>query len=218
MNILALADLHGHTRHFPKIAQQLRRADLILLCGDITNFGTAADAERVLSELGRFNKNILAVPGNCDPLSVQQFLKTQGCDLHGDFRVVKGIGFAGLGGSLPCPGHTPMELAEQQYETLLDAIIGKIDSTLPLVLVSHQPPFKTINDQVWFRRHVGSRTIRRFIEAYQPLICFTGHIHEGRGMDQIGLTTVVNAGPFRQGHYSVARGLPSAAEVETCAV
>jgi Icc-related predicted phosphoesterase len=35
-------------------------------------------------------------------------------------------------------------------------------------------------------------------------LCFTGHIHEGIGIDRIGRTVIVNPGPFRSGHYAYA--------------
>ena len=48
-------------------------------------------------------------------------------------------------------------------------------------------------------RHVGSTAIRAFIEKYQPDLCITGHIHEGKGIDAIGRTKIINPGMFRQG-------------------
>ena len=68
-------------------------------------------------------------------------------------------------------------------------------------MVSHQPPYDTINDQVSPGVHVGSKSIRKFIEERQPLICFTGHIHEGTGIDHIGNTAIVNPGPAGKGSY-----------------
>jgi Icc-related predicted phosphoesterase len=38
----------------------------------------------------------------------------------------------------------------------------------------------------------------------QPLICFTGHIHEARGIDAIGRTKLINPGPLREGGYAYA--------------
>jgi len=52
-------------------------------------------------------------------------------------------------------------------------------------------------------RHVGSREIRRFIEMGKPFLCITGHIHESRGVDEIGETRIVNPGAFKNGNYAV---------------
>jgi Icc-related predicted phosphoesterase len=71
-----------------------------------------------------------------------------------------------------------------------------------------------VNDLAGIGRHVGSESVRAFIETVQPLLCFTGHIHEGRGMDSIGRTKVVNPGPLWTGNYAYARVSGDNAEVE----
>jgi Icc-related predicted phosphoesterase len=35
-------------------------------------------------------------------------------------------------------------------------------------------------------------------------VCFTGHIHEGVGIDTIGRCQVINPGPLREGRYAWA--------------
>lgn len=50
--------------------------------------------------------------------------------------------------------------------------------------------------------HVGSKIIRKFIEDIQPLACFTGHIHEGKAIDTIGNTKIINPGPFKKGKFA----------------
>lgn len=42
--------------------------------------------------------------------------------------------------------------------------------------------------------HVGSRSVRTFIENRQPLVDFAGHVHEGTGLAKIGRTYVFNPG------------------------
>jgi len=36
--------------------------------------------------------------------------------------------------------------------------------------------------------------VRKIIEKYQPLLALTGHIHESRGLVNMGRTTVINPG------------------------
>ncbi len=67
--------------------------------------------------------------------------------------------------------------------------------------VLHSPPFDTKCDLIHAGRHVGSRAIRSFVEARQPPLVLTGHIHESPRTsfsyrDQLGLSTVVNPGQF----------------------
>ena len=49
MIIVALADIHGGLDYLPAISSELEAADLVLIAGDITNFGGADEAERILS-------------------------------------------------------------------------------------------------------------------------------------------------------------------------
>ena len=55
--------------------------------------------------------------------------------------------------------------------------------------------------------HVGSKTIRKFIEQVKPKLCFTGHIHEGIGIDFIGECPIINPGPFRKGKYAIVKDI-----------
>ena len=43
----------------------------------------------------------------------------------------------------------------------------------------------------------------RFIETARPDVAVVGHIHEGRGVERIGDTLVLNAGALRDGGYVV---------------
>lgn len=203
MKIIALTDIHGHLETIDHIGHDLRSADLILLSGDLTHFGREKEVQEVISAIQVYNQQILAVPGNCDNPQVETILNLQQINLHGRRKMVDGINFIGLGGSLPCPGHTPNEYNEQQLAEILEQgrrMLG--DSDEPLILVTHQPPYNTLNDRVPLNIHVGSKTVRAFIEKYQPLICCTGHIHEGVGIDSIRLTQIVNPGPLRKGGYT----------------
>jgi uncharacterized protein len=65
--------------------------------------------------------------------------------------------------------------------------------------VMHSPPFQTNLDVIHGGRPVGSRSIRRFIEAFQPFLTLHGHIHEaprvsGKYADWIGNTLCINPG------------------------
>lgn len=119
-------------------------------------------------------------------------------------REIDGYFFYGLGGSLPAPGTTPNEFYEQQYADLLNQLRPRIKEPHKWIFLIHQPPLNTVADRLSADRHVGSKALREFIERVQPLIYFTGHIHEGKGKDQIGRTVIVNPGPFRFGNFAIA--------------
>ena len=201
MKIIVFTDIHGKINMVKRYGEELKQADFILLAGDITHFGDQDEARAVIDAIKPYCDKILAVPGNCDNPGVEQYLEYEGINLHGKAVQHENIMFAGIGGSLPCPGVTPNELSEAEIENILFSVTKKVESHPVFVFVSHQPPLNTKNDAVRHNHHVGSISIRRFIQKHQPLICFTGHIHEGVGIDHIGLTKIVNPGPFFTGAF-----------------
>lgn len=202
MNILALADIHGNDRYLPQITGPLKEADLVLLAGDITNFGGRDEVRRVIEVISRCNSNILAVHGNCDLPAVEEQLREMGVNLDSRQKTINDILFVGIGGSLPSPGRTPNEMAESVFTDILDTLSSCSHDKSPLVLVTHQPPYGTKIDTPDGSRHTGSRAIRRFIERVEPILALSGHIHEARGVDQLNSTVLVNPGPFRNGFYA----------------
>jgi Icc-related predicted phosphoesterase len=205
MRILGLTDIHGTTEKLAPAAlgANLEDADLVVISGDLTHFGSERDVEGVIRQLRKFNQKILAVTGNCDPAAVEAYLTEQGINLHARYIEQAGYGFIGLGGSLPTPGGmTPNEYSEEELERCLRDGADGLDTASSFLLVSHGPPFNTKCDRA-AGEHVGSRRLREFIEKYQPLVCFSGHIHESRGIDLIGKTRIVNPGPLREGGYSL---------------
>lgn len=200
MIIIALADIHGKLDHLPEVANDLRGADLVLIAGDITNFGNRADAQMILSQLRQYNTNILAVSGNCDPVGVDEYLSDEGVNIGGKCIEKDGICFAGLGGSLPCHGLTPNEMPEQRFFESLASVESKLTSSR-FIFVSHQPAWDCRIDRCG-DKHSGSEAIRSFIEKNKPMVAVSGHVHEAVGVDRIGETTVVNPGAFRDGSYA----------------
>ena len=202
MLIAGLTDIHGQTSALEQLMPKIPDADIILLAGDLTNFGDENDAAEVLDIIRQYNERILAVPGNCDQPQVVRYLKDEGISLHGNCVKVDNINFVGIGGSLPCPGRTPNELAEQEFERLLQSCSHDMNENSPVVLLTHQPPYGTKADLIATGRHVGSTSIRRFIDEIKPAVCICGHIHEARSEDKAGNTTILNPGPANRGFYA----------------
>lgn len=193
MKIIALSDIHGRRGYDKKKNNILSCADIVVVAGDITNFGSKNDASLVLDELLVLNRNILAVPGNCDRPEVIDLLKAKGFNLHGEIREFKDILFFGIGGSGVTPFNTPQEYSDEEFEAILNRYKkGQYIN----IFVSHSPPYKTKVDKTLMGMHVGSKKVREFIEKQQPHICVCGHIHEARNIDQIGKTIIVNPGIF----------------------
>jgi len=200
--IIHLTDIHGASHFIDKIVDEIEQADLVVISGDITHFGNRREAEKIILPIVSYNQNVLAVPGNCDYPGVEDYLLETGINLHLILREIEGFILLGIGGSIPCPGPTPFEYSEENAQEWLDPISGMIIKNLPLIFVSHQPPYYTTADKLPDGSHVGSRSISRFIDTVEPLVCLTGHIHEGIGIDSHVKTTIINPGPFRAGRYA----------------
>jgi len=218
MIIVGVADIHGDMRVLDRMEAELTAADVVILAGDITSFGNRKDVESVIRAFRARCKFLLAVSGNCDPPAVDEYIDEIGIGLHGKNRTIEGVVFVGLGGSLPCVGHTPNEYTEGQLERMLERGADGILPDVPMVLISHEPPYNTAIDNARCGGHVGSVSVRTFIEQYQPLLCISGHIHESRAIDAIGPTRIVNPGPLRDGKYVYAEvtGKLEVLEIRSC--
>lgn len=214
MRIVSFGDVHMALPTIERLGPELAAADLVILSGDLTNFGGRDDAARVVSATQRYARQMLAVSGNLDFREVIDFLDEQGISLHGDARRFGDLGIFGCGGSNVTPFGTPTELNEQEIELLLERGYATVRDVPHLLMVCHTPPAHTATDRIASGRHVGSPVVRAFIEAHQPAICITGHIHESAGVDRIGRTTVVNAGALRDGGYVVVQAGSRGLEVE----
>lgn len=203
MKILHLTDIHSNLQYLETI-EELKLIDIVVLSGDITHFGKINDVKNIIDIISeKIRKPILAVPGNCDYPEVSTKLDELKISVENRVINFNEYQFCGIGGSLPCPGTTPNELSEEKYIQILHNIESRLSTNRKTILISHQPPYRTRNDKVLFGFHVGSKAIRKFIEKNRPLICLTGHIHEGKGIDYIGKCPVVNPGPFRNGRYAI---------------
>ncbi|WP_136808081.1 metallophosphoesterase family protein [Desulfosediminicola flagellatus] len=210
MRIIAFGDLHMAVQVCRKIPD-ISTADMLIATGDLTNYGKKKDAKIVLEELLEINPNLLAIIGNLDKFEINDYLEQLNLNLHGQARLLQSqVCVIGAGGSNITPFGTPSEFSEQEiteilmsgYQQGLDYIAlsspGKL-SKIPIILISHAPPHNTAVDRLTNGRHVGSVAVRKFIETYQPDLCITGHIHEGRGEDMIGKTRILNPGMLQYG-------------------
>jgi Icc-related predicted phosphoesterase len=209
LQLTVLADIHGSLTHLAAAEGDLREADVVVIAGDITNFGGAAPAASIIEPIETLNPNIIAVHGNCDRSDVTVYLVARGMAVHAQARQVAGLVFAGVGGALLWSGRTPNEADDTSMATDLEEAGRDLEALGQpagrLVVVTHQPAFGTTLDSLTGPDHMGSRAIRAFIERYQPVLAVSGHLHERPGVDRIGPTTLVNPGPFKAGRYAVAR-------------
>jgi Icc-related predicted phosphoesterase len=203
VQIVCFGDIHMAFRAIERLAPTLREADVAIVTGDITNFGDPPDAARVIDAVRAHCPTVLAVTGNLDMPWVIDALATDGISLHGEGRRFGTLGIFGCGGSNITPMDTPTELEEPELRTVLERGHATVADAPRRLMICHTPPFDTRLDRLRNGTPVGSPAVRAFIEAARPDLAVVGHIHEGRGIDRVGDTTVVNPGALREGGYAV---------------
>ncbi len=207
MRILVVADIHGKFQVLQRIMDDVvgEKYDLIVSQGDFTDmFESTQDftqmevADTVLQKLLIPKKPVLCVPGNHDPYEILDLFEDYGVNVHHKTRKVGDSTFVGWGGA-DTPFNTHFEPSEEETEEALTDILKKVRSEW--ILISHAPPKNTTLDKIGPRKHVGSSAIRKIIEKKRPLVAFSAHIHENKGVERIGKTQVFYPGPAYDGYY-----------------
>jgi Icc-related predicted phosphoesterase len=193
IRILALSDFHGKINPILSLTKSNSFFDIAITCGDYML--SSEDTRQLFNLLNSLSKRVLAIPGNMDNTEMIKLLEEFGISLHDRRIIINNIEFIGFGGSNPGPFNTPLEYTEKVLETSLMKLLNPIPKKT-WILVTHAPPYGTKIDRTRWRTHVGSKSIRKVILEYQPLIAISGHIHESAGRDHLGESVVINPGPI----------------------
>lgn len=199
MKILVMGDIHGQCH---KIFNYLQKnaVDLIILTGDITHFGPPKLCGDILNSICAFNVPTFTIPGNCDPTGVYaEIEKSSAINIHNRSVIIKNIGICGFGGSNPTPFDTPLEFEEMEIYDELKKLMKQIENQEVRILVTHAPPYNTKTDLIPSGGHVGSKSVRKIIEEFQPSLNLCGHIHEAIAIDKIKDTIILNPGEASHG-------------------
>jgi Icc-related predicted phosphoesterase len=110
MRIAAIGDLHvqeDSVGPYRELSSEVsNHADVLLLCGDLTNFGKTAEAEILAEDIKSCTIPVLGVLGNHDyecgqPEKVGEILHSAGMRLLDEQAIeIDGVGFAGVKGFL----------------------------------------------------------------------------------------------------------------------
>ncbi|MEK6238654.1 MAG: metallophosphoesterase [Planctomycetales bacterium] len=215
MNLLCLTDLHGRDAALDRILKRSPGADVILLGGDLTHFGSPDKAEAVIRRAKATGAETLAVAGNCDSPEIDDRLIELGVSLFRRGAVRDGTCFYGVSAMPPWQG-TMYELTEEEIAAALEkgraAALARQDATDSQdgracrgeVVLSHPPPFGIL-DRTSRGPHVGSQSLREFIDRVEPRLVVCGHIHEARGVETRGQAVIVNCGPASRGDHAFIR-------------
>jgi Icc-related predicted phosphoesterase len=200
LKLLVTADFHGSREAFEKTFQKARekQVDAALVCGDILHFGSVQQAKTLLSILTPLHLPILYVSGNTDPPELANIKLEGASNIHAACKSINGYSFIGVAAP-----HPTFEVPEEKIRRWLENSANACPQKKPLIVVSHVPPINTKVDIAYIGGHVGSLSLRQFVLEKKPVAVFCGHIHEGRGIDYIGDTVIVNSGAARRGHYAL---------------
>jgi hypothetical protein len=185
MKLLAAADLHGSQYRLNILLDNIENyaPNLVVICGDITQFGPGEIAKNFLNQIPI---DTLAILGNIDTPDVNESInESKAINLHLKHYVKNDVSFVGIGGKLPTP--------------LLTTIIHNKKTDSPLketidqntILVTHEPPYKT-KDRVFFGHHAGNKELRDLVEQCLPKLVLCGHIHEDPGSIRVNNSVIVN--------------------------
>jgi Icc-related predicted phosphoesterase len=193
MKILSVADIHGYQYRLNIVLDNIDKyePDLVILCGDITQFGPKHVAKNFLDQI---QTETFAIPGNIDTQEVLTGInESKAINMHLKFIKKNNFQFIGIGGGQPL-------LLNSGIENLLDKINRPIEGYIDnkTIIITHVPPLG-IQDRTFFGIHSGSKELFEIIDNYKPLLVLCGHIHENPGFSKINETFVINCSMGKKG-------------------
>jgi Icc-related predicted phosphoesterase len=203
VRVAAVGDLHctrtAEGQLQPLFAKVGESADVLVLCGDLTDYGTAEEARILAKELTATKLPKLAVLGNHDYESnaadeVARILTDSAgvVVLDGTAVEVLGVGFAGAKGfpggfgprALQAWGETLVKsfVAAAVEETLkLESALARLRTPGRVALLHYAPIGATVEGEPpEIYPFLGSSRLEEPINRHRPNVVFHGHAHRGR--------------------------------------
>lgn len=193
--LLVCSDLHGSEGAIGVLKEAEREIgpDAVVVCGDVTTYGSADYMEKLLKA---FEADMLAVPGNCDTEEMLRMLEDAEVSIHRRRAEVGPYQAFGFGGGLPSSSSMPFEVEEEEMVEGLRSVAVEGG-----IMVTHTPP-EGVNDTTLNGRHLGSKGVMDVVKEFRPALVLSGHVHEARGEVRRDDTVFVNPGPARGGYFA----------------
>lgn len=201
MKIAAVADLHCGVRDRDRIRDRLTgvndSADMLVIAGDLTNYGQPAELEVLISQLLRLRLPIITVLGNHDYESgneqeLLRMLREVGIKpLDGEPYERDGVGFAGVKGF--CGGFERGELTsfgEPAIKAFVNESVQesmRLERSLSLlrtekrVVITHYAPIPATvqGEPKEIFPFLGSSRLSDVCDRFGATIILHGHAHHG---------------------------------------
>ncbi len=202
VRIAAVGDLHctrtSQGQLAPLFAHCAEEADILVLPGDLTDYGLPEEAHVLVKEISGAGKlPIVAVLGNHDfesgkEAEVKAILQEAGVHvLDGDAQEIRGIGFAGVKGfaggfgpgTLQAWGEQAIKhfVHEAREETLkLEMALARLRTPQRVAVLHYSPIQATVEGEppVIFP-FLGSGRHEEPIDRFNVTVVFHGHAHRG---------------------------------------
>ena len=202
LRLAAIGDLHvGENAERPYrdlFARISEEADVLALCGDLTNFGKTAEAEILAEDLRACEIPVVGVLGNHDfecgqPEEVSRILHEAGMRvLDGEAYEIAGVGFAGCKGFVGGFGRGMLSaFGEPAIKAFVQAAVDenlKLESSLRMlrterivVLTHYSPVQDTVEGEPpEIFAFLGSARLGETIDRFEGVACaLHGHAHRG---------------------------------------
>jgi Icc-related predicted phosphoesterase len=202
LTVAAIGDLHctraADGKLQPALSALAGRADVLLLCGDLTDNGLPEEARQLATELTKtVNIPKLAVLGNHDheagqEAEIRRILTDAGVTiLDGDAVVLRGVGFAGIKGFAGGFGRRMLEpwgepaiknfVQEAINESLkLESALARLHTEVRLVLMHYAPVEGTVaGEPVDILPFLGCSRLEEPLDRHVVTAVFHGHSHYG---------------------------------------
>ncbi|HYK05008.1 MAG TPA: metallophosphoesterase [Thermoanaerobaculia bacterium] len=202
LRIAAVADIHVKKTSAgalqPLFSKATDSADVLLLCGDLTDYGTVEEAKILAKEItSSLRIPAIAVLGNHDLESNQekelvQILSDSGVVvLDGDSVEVHGVGFAGVKGFGGGFGRRALGawgekiIKDFVHETInealkLEAALARLRTPQKIALLHYAPVQATIGGEpLEIAAFLGSSRLEEPLDRYRVNAVFHGHAHRG---------------------------------------
>jgi Icc-related predicted phosphoesterase len=203
VRVAAIADLHyGRAAApgslLPLFTQVNQHADVLVICGDLTDFGLAEEARGLARELSALKIPSVAVLGNHDFESSQQdemrsILTEAGVAvLDGDSTEILGIGFAGIKGFAGGFGRRALGpwgediikqfVHEAVGEALkLESALARLRTEKKIAVLHYSPIQETVEGEpLEIFPFLGCSRLEEPLARYPVTAVFHGHAHHGR--------------------------------------
>ena len=202
LRLAAIGDLHvgenaerPYRELFARISQE---ADVLALCGDLTNFGKSSEAEILAEDLRVCTIPVVGVLGNHDyecgqPGEVARILHEAGMKvLDGEAFEIEGVGFAGCKGFIGGFGRYMLSaFGEPEIKAFVQASVDenlKLESSLrmlrtdKIVVVTHYAPVQDTveGEPPEIFPFLGSARMGETMDRFEGVACaLHGHAHRG---------------------------------------